>query len=225
VSQTWRLSRHKVNNSVLRIAMMPSLNTIHRMLAALILLFVAIHLLNHTVAIAGADSHIEIMELFRVLYRNPIVEIVILFCLLLQISIGFYFVIRSKNKRHDLFSRAQLFSGLYIAFFVLFHVGAVLNGRYNLNLDTNFYFASAGMYIGQLKYFFIPYYFLAVVAVFTHVACFARWRISRNASIDRANIVAAAMVITGVLLGILIVASLAGVFYDVNIPNEYKNMF
>jgi len=32
-------------------------------------------------------------------------------------------------------------------------------------------------------------------------------------------------VITGVLLGILIVASLAGVFYDVNIPNEYKNMF
>ena len=64
-----------------------------------------------------------------------------------------------------------------------------------------------------------------MVAVFTHIACFVHWRISRNASIDRANMVARAMVITGVLLSILIVASLAGVFYDINIPTEYQNMF
>lgn len=204
---------------------MPSLNTIHRMLAAPILTFITIHMINHIVSIAGVDSHIAFMKLFRTLYRNSIVETVILFCLLTQIGIGLYFVFKPINKRHDLFSRAQRLSGLYLAFFVLVHVGAVLNGRYNLNLDTNFYFASAGMYIGQLKYFFIPYYFLAVVAVFTHVACFARWRISRNVSIDRANIIVITIVITGVLLGILIVASLAGVFYDVNIPNEYKNMF
>jgi len=204
---------------------MPSLNTVHRMLAAPILIFIAIHLLNHIVSIAGVDSHIAFMGLFRILYRNVIVETVILFSLVAQISIGLYFVFRSRSKRYDLFLRAQRMSGLYLAFFILIHVGAVLNGRYNLDLDTNFYFASAGMHVGQLKLFFIPYYLFAVIAVFTHIACFVRRRISQNSEIEAANTIAKLIIATGVLFGALIVASLGGVFYDINIPDNYKNMF
>ena len=201
-----------------------SFNFVHRLLAVPILFFIAIHLLNHIVSIAGVESHIAFMDVFRGIYRNSYVEVALLFFLSVQISIGLYFVFRAKNKRQGFFAKAQALSGLYIAFFVFFHVGAVLHGRYNLGLDTNFYFASAGMHINQLDLFFIPYYFFSVVAVFTHVACFIHRRIS-NVSIDRANMAAGIVMILGGLVGTLIVAALGGVFYDINIPSEYKSMF
>jgi len=204
---------------------MPSLNTVHRMVAVPILTFIALHLFNHIVSIAGVDSHIVVMNSLRVLYRNLIVESIILFSLLAQIIIGLYFVFRSRNRRYGFFQKTQAFSGLYIAFFLVFHIGAVFNGRYNLDLDTNFYFAAAGLHVGWLKLFFIPYYLFAVIAVFTHVACFIHWRIIQNSSISKANIAAALIIFSGIVFGFLIVASLSGMFYDVNIPNDYKNMF
>ena len=204
---------------------MPSLNTAHRITAVPILTFIILHLFNHIVSIEGADSHIAVMNTLRILYRNLIVESIILLSLLTQIVIGLYFVFRSRNRRHGFFPKAQAFSGLYIAFFLLLHIGAVFNGRYNLDLDTNFYFAAAGLYVGWLKLFFIPYYLFAVIAVFTHVACFIHWRISQDSSIGKANIAATLIIFSGMVFGLVIVASLSGVFYNVNIPNDYKTMF
>jgi len=188
---------------------MSYLNTVHRLLAVPILIFVIFHLFNHIVSIAGIDSHLKYMNAFRLIYRNPIVEIILFLSLFCQMGIGLYFVFRSRNKRAGFFQRAR----------------AVLNGRFNLGLDTNFYFASAGMHIGQLKLFFIPYYFLGVFAVFTHIACFINRRMSRNSSIVLANRISAIVMISGMLCGVLIVASLAGVFYDISIPEEYAQMF
>ena len=204
---------------------MYSLNTVHRFLAAPILIFVALHLLNHIVSIIGVDSHIAYMDAFRILYRNPYVEIALFLSLFSQICIGLYFVFRSRRKRRGFFQQAQAFSGLYIVFFVLAHVIAVLLGRYKLGLDTNFYFAAAGMHAGQIKLFFVPYYFLSVVAVFTHVACFLHARMSQSNTIGMVNKLAILLITLGVLTGALIVASLGGVFYDFNVPNEYLDMF
>ena len=123
------------------------LNTIHRFFSGVILVFVVVHLSNHLVAIFGVQAHIDFMEAARSVYRNVFVEILLLVSLVIQLSIGLFFVYRSWNKRTGFFQRIQAVSGCYLVFFLIAHVGAVLNGRSQLNLDTNFYFAVAGIHI------------------------------------------------------------------------------
>ncbi len=40
---------------------------------------------------------------------------------------------------------------------------------------TNFYYAAAGMHVAPFQYYFVPYYFLAVAAIFGHIACAMHW--------------------------------------------------
>lgn len=201
------------------------LNTIHRSLASLILLFVAIHICNHLVGIAGVEAHIEFMELARKFYRNPYVEPVLLAALFVQVFLGLYFVYRSWGQRTGFFQRAQAISGVYLVFFLFAHVGATLNAREFLGLDTNFYFAAAGMHIANLSYYFIPYYFFAVVAIFVHVASALHWVLSEKFNVLTANNTGIGIIAVGVIVSLLIVASLAGLFYDIAIPSEYGVMF
>ena len=51
------------------------------------------------------------------------------------------------------------------------HVCAVLLGRYQGNVDTDFYFAAGVANTYPSKLFFIPYYTLSLVCVFAHIAC------------------------------------------------------
>ena len=97
----------------------------------------------------------------------------------------------------------------------------VLFGRLALNLDTNFHFAAAGLHVAPFQFFFVPYYFLAVAALFTHVACAAYWRYRSRLRVAQILIVAIPSAI-GVMVSLLIVLSLAGELYQVEIPAEYK---
>jgi len=164
------------------------------------------------------------MEAARSVYRNIFVEILLLVALVVQLSIGLFFVYRSWNKRAGFFQRVQAISGCYLVFFLIAHVGAVLNGRAELDLDTNFYFAVAGIHIGNLAYYFIPYYFLAVAAIFVHVACAANWMLqSRGATV--ANNLSIFIMIVGIGIAAFITLLLAGVFYPIEVPAEYGRMF
>jgi hypothetical protein len=53
-------------------------------------------------------------------------------------------------------------------FFLLVHVSAVLWGRLVLQVDTDMHFAAAGLRAWPAIAFFVPYYFLSVVAVCLH---------------------------------------------------------
>lgn len=201
------------------------LNTIHRTLAGVILLFIGVHLANHVIGLIGVSEHIRFMESVRPYYRNPFIEPVLLVALLAQVCLGIYFVYRSRGKRVGFFERAQAFSGCYLAFFLLAHVSATMNARQSLNLDTNIYFAAAGIHTGNLAYYFIPYYFFAVAAVFVHVASAVHWQISKNIDVAIANKTGYLIILLGVILSLLIVLSLSGAFYDISIPTEYSAMF
>jgi hypothetical protein len=130
-------------------------------------IFVAIHLVNHLFSLFSPSEHIELMNRLRVIYRQPVVESVLLFAVIFQMLTGIKMVF-NKDKE-SIAQRVQQYSGLYIALFLVIHVGAVMFGRY-LQLDTNFYFAAAGINSYPAKLFFIPYYFLAVMAVGLHLA-------------------------------------------------------
>ncbi|UYZ60752.1 hypothetical protein [Hymenobacter latericus] len=147
------------------------IKTYHYWTGLLLAVFVFIHLANHLVALGSAEAHLKTMAMLRSFYRNPVVETALLLAVAGQIVTGAALYWRSRKQPERRWAeRIQVYSGLYLAFFLLVHTAAVLGGRLYLGLDTNLYFAAAGINTFPFSLFFVPYYFLAVVAIFLHVA-------------------------------------------------------
>ena len=201
------------------------LHKFHRISALVIGSFVLVHFINHFFIFCGTQHHINFMESFRVIYRNPIVEALLLVCILFQIGSGVYFVWRRRGQRSGFLDKVQAISGLYMAYFLLNHVGAVLFGRLVSELDTNIYFGIAGFYSAPFYLYFIPYYFLAVVAIFVHTACAFNW-LTRNVIVNPIRIRLAYSIITlGVLVSSALILGFNGVFNEIAIPQEYSELY
>ena len=166
-----------------------TLRRLHALSAVLIVAFVCLHIANHLAGLAGAAAHIAFMEAARSVYRFRVVELTLLGCVAFQVVSGFTLVVRGWKQRHGFIPWLQAISGAYLSFFLVIHVGAVLFGRGMLNLDTNFYFAAAGFHVAPFQFFFAPYYFLGVVALFTHLGCAAYWH-SQSPPLARVLVVA-----------------------------------
>lgn len=196
------------------------LRTMHRYIAGMILLFIALHFLNHLVGIFSLEGHLKFMEWIRPLYRNQLIEPVLLFALFAQLLIGLILAIRSRGKGWGIHGKLQVISGCYLIFFLVNHTSAALFTRSTMQLDTNFYFAAAGMHFGQMYLFFVPYYFLGVLALFTHLGCVLRSILIRR-GVAAANRYFTLTLAGGAIFAALVVMSLAGLFYPVAIPEEY----
>lgn len=198
-----------------------TLRKLHALSAAVTAAFLCVHLANHLAGLAGAATHINFMEAARLVYRVGVIEWLLLGCVAVQIVSGLTLVVRGWKRRHGFVPWLQASSGAVIAMFLIVHVGAVLFGRAALDLDTNFYFAAAGFHVAPFQYFFAPYYFLGVAALFMHLACLAHGRSrGRSPMIRTLSLVIPSTI--GLTLSVLIVLSLAGVLFPVEIPAEYK---
>ncbi len=197
-----------------------SIRKFHRLSACVLAAFILLHLGNHLLAVAGAHAHIAFMEAIRPFYRNAVIEPALLACVLFQCGSGTWMVLRRWRQRSGFVAWLQAGSGIYLALFLLFHVGAVLFGRAALKLDTNFYYAAAGFVRMPYAWFFAPYYFLAVFALFAHLGCAAYWQVQARSSMVRRlaiGIPAAA----GLVLALLIDLALAGRLHPLDIPAQY----
>lgn len=201
------------------------LHRLHRLSACVLAAFILIHLLNHLFAVESVQAHLAFMEQFRGVYRQPLLEGILLLCVLFQVVSGSIFLYRRWGQRSGFFDRLQAISGVYLAFFFLNHVGAVLFGRQALGLDTNLYYAAAGMHVNPFQYFFVPYYFLAVVAVFGHVACALHWLLRDRLSLPTRNALGYGMLLAGAVAGLLIVLALTGQLYSLTVPAEYLQTY
>ena len=108
-----------------------------------------------------------------------------------------------------------------LAFFLIAHVSAVLFGRVVLGLDTNFYFAAAGFHGPMFPFFFAPFYFMGLVALFTHIGCAAYWQSQGRPHAVRTFLLVGPIVAGGAV-ALLIVLMLAGMVFPVEIPAQYK---
>jgi len=117
---------------------------------------------------------------------------------------------KSDSEKKSFAEKYQILSGLYLAFFLLIHVSAVLSGRFVFGLDTNLYFGAAGLNIFPLYLFFVPYYLLSIISIFTHIACI---HFRKTDSALGAKII----FIIGVFMAIAIVYGMTGL----KIPPEY----
>ena len=118
---------------------------LHYSTGIIIAAFVALHLFNHACSVVGAATHIQVMHALRLLYRNPVVEIWLLGAVLVQIITGLRLFRQKRRAVSTIFDKLHIYSGLYLALFLVIHVAAVLAGRLVLKLDTNFYFGVAGV--------------------------------------------------------------------------------
>lgn len=143
---------------------------VHYFSGIFLALFIGLHLVNHMLSIGGVQLHIDFMNALRLVYRNVFVETVLLLVVLLQMVSGLKLYRAQRTTATTFFEKVHLWSGLYMAVFFILHVSAILMGRYLLHLDTNFYFGAAGLNIFPLNLYFVPYYGLAILSFWGHVA-------------------------------------------------------
>lgn len=195
---------------------------IHFLSGLIITLFIFMHLSNHVFSIFGAEKHIEIMNLLRSFYRNVLIETILLGSFLVQIISGLNLFKAKKETAVLIFEKLLIWSGLYLAIFFAIHVSAVLVGRVFLKLDTNFYFGVAGLNSFPYFLFFIPYYSLAIISFFGHVAGIHYKKMNNHilglSVINQSKTI----LVFGVCLTIVIMYGLTNHFKGVNIPKAYQ---
>jgi hypothetical protein len=197
------------------------LRQLHRWSALVLAIFLVLHIGNHVAGLAGQDWHITYMALAREFYRHRFIEPVLLALILWQAVSGLTLLWRARKRSRDVLGWMQQLSGFYLSIFLLIHVGAVLSGRLVLGLDTDFRFAAAGFHVSPFIWFFAPYYFLAILSLFVYAGCGLYWNLQWLTMRYRLSILGS-FCIAGVLAGLLIVLSLAGMLYPVDIPQNYR---
>lgn len=178
---------------------------IHYYSGIFIALFTGLHILNHLFILHSAERHIRFMTRARKIYRNRFVETLLLTAVLVQVITGITLVIEKWSKTEDYFEVIQIVSGLYLSFFLLVHVSAVLVGRYKLKLDTNLYFGASVMLHWPQNLFFIPYYSLAIVSFFFHIAAVHKSKMEDWVSPSHAATQAIVIMIVGVFTMLAII--------------------
>ena len=197
-------------------------NKIHKVSGIIISIFVFIHLFNHFYSIFGAEKHIEVMQQFRLFYRNIFAETILLIAITIQIISGIK-LFKSKVKTTSLFfEKLHIWSGLYLVVFFIIHLSAVFAGRFILHLDTNFYFGVAGLNHFPNNLFFIPYYALAIISFFGHIAAIHNKKMKINIFGIQPNTQSKTILIFGILLAIVIFYGLTNNFEGITIPQEYN---
>lgn len=197
---------------------------IHRFSAFLFVIFIVFHLLNHLAALAGPATHIHVMTVFRNVYRNPYVEPVLLTCVFIQIVSGVLLVVGQQCWKSAVKS-LQAVSGLYLGFFLVYHVRAILLARFSWKVETDFFFAANVAVDPGTRAFFLPYYFFAIISIFVHIACahYSRKRfLNINQFIEghdfgrRVAREAFLIGLSGLIIAILVLASFGGFLYEFN---------
>jgi succinate dehydrogenase hydrophobic anchor subunit len=184
----------------------------HRFSGGLLGAFLLLHLGNHLAGIAGQETHRLVQASVRLVYQGWVEPVLLLSCGL-QVATGLRLAWeRRRSKGHALI---QPLSGLYLALFLMIHVGAVLAARAK-GVETDLAFAAAGMHAGLLWLFFAPYYGLAVLALGLHLSV-PLGRYHRSA--------ARALVVGSMVLAAVLVALLAGVVTPLVIPPQLVEAF
>lgn len=196
---------------------------LHKVSAGFIFAFICLHFANHLVGLQGQGAHQQFLEAARLVYRHPIVELVLLMAFVIQIITGIALAREIWVRKKDLIHQLQAVSGVYMAFFIVFHVGGVFMGRLVFNLDTNFDFAAITLTKPWI-YFFLPYYGLAIMAIFTHIGCIC-FDIFKKSNVRLAGACLIVAVGVGAYVTYLILMMYSGRLYPVTIAEPYTEAF
>lgn len=196
---------------------------IHRFLALYLGLFILTHLGAHLAALAGPEAHERALDFLRTGYRNRFLEPVLYLAIAAQIFAGARLAARRwRESDKGLWGWAQILSGAYLGVFFIAHASSALIARHVMQVETNFYWPGGSLVTEPLGFIFAPYYFLAALAVFTHLGAALHFRLGRGGARGAAP---AALAVLGAGYGILVVLVFSGAFFPFELPPEHVRYF
>jgi hypothetical protein len=199
-----------------------NIKKLHYFSGITISIFVGLHLFNHICSLLGANTHIQIMNNLRVIYRNLIVETSLLFAIAIQIFSGIKLFFKKYKLASSFFEKLQIWTGLYLAFFLLIHISAVFMGRLVFNLNTNFYFGVVGLITFPFNLFFIPYYGFAITSFFGHISAVHSQKMKSNIIGIEPKKQSYILLIIGIVFTLITLYALTNGFNGFEIPKEYN---
>ncbi len=199
-----------------------SFKTLHRTTAALVLAFIAAHMITHVSGLWGITAYNSVQNTFRLVYQNPILEPILLASVAFQLASGLILLIRKmKRGLRGPWDRIQVFSGGIILFFTTQHMVSFVISRWIDGLDTNFYWPASVMSGAPFIWYFVLYYFAGVTAIFIHIGSASRLYFLRSQNKTAAIRSFWALTSLGIALAVAIELMLAGAFFDVTLPPEW----
>jgi hypothetical protein len=181
---------------------------------ALLVLFLAPHITNHVTGIWSGQAHISLMGVLRTVYRARVIEPLLMLLLVVQAASGLALVSsRLRGCTRNIFQALQTASGVYLVIFLVSHVAAAFSAR-AAGVDPNWVWlvGRSGTLLSSSVLTVVPHYFFGPLALFVHVGCGARnLRLAREASLTSANRLAVALMATGAMASLVILAALSGV--------------
>jgi hypothetical protein len=182
--------------------------------SAILLLFVGPHIVNHVAGFWSGQLHIAIMNVVRRIYRDEIVQPVLLALIGFQILSGTALLRRRMSMPGDLFGTVQTMCGAYIGIYFLAHMTAVFAARH-AGIDTNWSWLTSpndSLLVSLTKLRLIAHYWAGPIAIVAHVACGLRWiLLQRDVSLMTANRITWALITVGVVVSSIILLALLDV--------------
>jgi hypothetical protein len=181
---------------------------------AILLLFIGPHIVNHVTGFWNGPVHIEVMNAARRVYRDDVVQPMLLALIAFQLLSGTALVRRRMRMPSDLLGTAQTMSGVYVGIYFLAHMTAVFVAR-DAGTDTNWSWLTRpnnSMLVSLSNLRLIAHYWVGPIAIFTHVACGLRMvMLQRDISPANADRVALALIAAGVAASSIILLALLNV--------------
>src|SRR5262249_51819642 len=139
----------------------------------IVLLFLALHITNHLFFVEGRADYMVIMKLFRHVYREAVVQPIVVALFLSQVASGLYLAMCRVSTPMDTFRTFQVASGVFLAFYILGHMNSVfIFARAYQGIDTDWGFATgapAGLVKDAWNIRLVPHYGLAIFFVLAHL--------------------------------------------------------
>ena len=154
---------------------------LHASSAIVLVTFALVHVFNHSLAIISLGMNTAVLHTLRLVYRQDVAQVILIAAVAVQVCTGLTMAWKYYLRRATPLRNLQLVSGMYLAVFLVTHLITVFTTRQS-GIDTDFVWAShapAGLLAGLSSVPLLPRYSLAVLAIFVHLACQARWNLSR----------------------------------------------
>jgi len=145
---------------------------------AIIVIFLALHVGNHLTFILGEATYREVMKAFRHVYRQEVLQPLLVALFLFQVGSGIYLATRATAEPTDRFRTFQTGSGIFLAAYVLGHMNSVfVFARLYLGIDSDWAFATGaptGLIKDAWNIRLVPHYGLGIFFVLSHLAAGGR---------------------------------------------------
>jgi hypothetical protein len=186
---------------------------IHASSAIILATFAVAHVFNHSLAIISLETNRAVLNVLRLAYRQNIAQAILIAAVAVQVFTGLTMVWKYYLRRATPLRNLQLISGMYLAVFLVSHLVTVFTTRTS-GIDTDFVWAShapGGLLASLSSVSLLPRYSLAVLAVFVHLACQARWNLSRLISESAARTVSYSVMALGAATTFVVALAACGV--------------